>query len=54
MISIDEMKKATGRWIKITFLDGKYLEEKCICYLQPEEDDEEPILEFKRWLFYQS
>ncbi len=54
MISVDEMKKAAGKRVKITSSNGKILEEKCICYQQPEEDDEEPMLEFSRWLVYQS
>ena len=54
MISVSEMKKAIGKRVRLTFTDGELWEGQCICYQQPEENDEEPMLEFEHELVYQS
>ncbi|WP_101772337.1 hypothetical protein [Peptostreptococcus faecalis] len=55
MVSLELMKNAVGKNVKIKFTNGKYLEEKCIQCHQPEDyDEEEYMLEFKHYLINQS
>ncbi|WP_101773988.1 hypothetical protein [Peptostreptococcus faecalis] len=44
MISIEDMKKAEGKDVKIIFTGGNQFEGKCTYYMRPEDEDEEPTL----------
>lgn len=54
MISIEKMKKAEGKRVKIIGTNGKSFELKCLSFHYPEDEEEEPMLEFKNYLFNQS
>ena len=55
MISIEKMWECKGKHLKIIFTDGNVWDHKyCDCYLRPEEDDEEPMLQFGNIIVNQS
>ena len=54
MISIKEMKKCEGKKIRLTFENVSPIEGFCQCYLQSEDEDEEPMLEVGEYLINQS
>ena len=54
MISIKEMKECEGKRIRLTFDNVAPIEGFCQCYLQAEDEDEEPMLEVGKYLINQS
>lgn len=55
MISIEELKAAEGNNIRVTCTNGKVIEGFCYSYQQPEDEDEEYMLEIgEHWAISQS
>lgn len=55
MISIEEMKKAVGKNVEITYVFGGVIKDKCTYYMSPAEDEEEPALFIgENWYIEQS
>lgn len=54
MITTEQMEASEKKTVKLTYTDGEEFVEKCICYYQAEDEDEEAMLEFKSGMVNQS
>ncbi|MBF1037077.1 hypothetical protein [uncultured Parvimonas sp.] len=54
MVTTQEMKSCVGKKVKIYLINGKTLNVICDCYIQAEDEEDEPLLEFGNEIVVQS